>query len=186
MSIAGSTIGHFRANLRVVDNRTDGNISFVKAVVRVIIKGVLGIYSFITMATTSRHQALHDLLTRSTVQIRDLSKARPHHCVQAHMELSNPTMPSAWRRILGIILYLAAVWVVALLVGYGIRRAGLLSNACFTGGRCSPSENLTQLVMGLCLIGISIVCIIQGWRGGLFGCRIQVARAPNEEIPGQA
>jgi hypothetical protein len=143
MSIAGSTIGHFRANLRVVDNRTDGNISFVKAVVRVIIKGVLGIYSFITMATTSRHQALHDLLTRSTVQIRDLSKASPHHCVQAHMELSNPTMPSAWRRILGIILYLAAVWVVALLVGYGIRRAGLLSNACFTGGRCSPSENLT-------------------------------------------
>jgi hypothetical protein len=36
---------------------------------------VLGVYSFVTMATTSRRQAVHDLLTQSTVQIRDRSKA---------------------------------------------------------------------------------------------------------------
>jgi uncharacterized RDD family membrane protein YckC len=75
VSITGSTIGHYRTNLRVVDNRTHGNISFMKAVVRVIIKSVLGVYSFVTMATTSRRQAVHDLLTQSTVQIRDRSKA---------------------------------------------------------------------------------------------------------------
>jgi uncharacterized RDD family membrane protein YckC len=186
VSAAGSTIGHFRANLRVVDNKTHGNISFVKAVVRVIIKGVLGIYSFITMATTFRHQALHDLLTQSTVQIRDLSRASPHHYLHARIELSNPAMPSAWRRILVIILYLAAVLVVALLVGYGVTRAGLLSNACFTGRRCSPSENAVQLLRGLCLIVVSILCIIQGWRGRLFGCRIQVERTHGEELGRQA
>ena len=69
VSVTGSTIGHYATNLRVVDNRSHGNISFVKAVVRMIIKSALGLYSFITMATTSRYQAMHDLLTRSTVQI---------------------------------------------------------------------------------------------------------------------
>jgi len=176
VSVAGSTIGHYRTNLRVVDNRTHGNISFIKAVVRVIIKGVLGIYSFITMATTSRHQALHDLLTRSTVQIRDLSKASPHHYVHARMELLNPAMPSAWRRMLVIIVYLAAVFVVALLVVYGIAWARLLSDACLTRHQCSLSENFVQWGFGLCWIGISILCIIQGWRGRLFGCRIEVER----------
>jgi uncharacterized RDD family membrane protein YckC len=174
VSLAGSTIGHYRTNLRVVDNRNHGNISFAKAVVRVIIKGVLGIYSFITMATTSRHQAVHDVLTQSTVQIRDLSKATSHHYVHARTELLNPAMPSAWRRVFVIIAYLAAVLIVALLVVYGITRAGLLSNACLTHDRCSLSENLVQWGFGLCWVGVSVLCIIQGWRGRLFGCRIQV------------
>ena len=78
VSMTGGTIGHYLCNLRVVDDR-GGNISFVKAVVRVAIKSLLGWYSFIAMAITSRHQAVHDYLTRSTVQIRDLAKAKPYH-----------------------------------------------------------------------------------------------------------
>src|SRR5262245_55858916 len=38
VSISGSTIGHHVYNLRVVDDRTGGNVSFLKAVARVIIK----------------------------------------------------------------------------------------------------------------------------------------------------
>lgn len=103
VSFVGSTIGHYRTNLRVVDNRSHGNISFVKAVVRVFIKSMLGLYSFVTMATTSRHQAVHDLLTGATVQIRDRSKARPHDYVALR---ATPTaMPSVGRRVLVIIGY---------------------------------------------------------------------------------
>src|SRR5215475_9070929 len=75
VSLFGSTIGHYVYNLRVVDDRSGGNVSFFKAVARVIVKSVLGIYSFISMATTRRRQAVHDLLTRSTVQVRDAAKA---------------------------------------------------------------------------------------------------------------
>jgi uncharacterized RDD family membrane protein YckC len=174
VSFAGSTIGHYRTNLRVVDNRSHGNISFMKAVVRVVIKGVLGVYSFITMATTSRHQAVHDLLTQSTVQIRDLSKASSHHYVHARTELSNPAMPPAWRRMLVIIAYLAAVFIVAILAMSGIMRARLISNACLTDVRCSLSDNLVLWGFSLSWVGISVLCIIQGWRGRLFGCRMQV------------
>ena len=96
--LTGGTIGHYLRNLRVVDDRTNGNIGILKAVARALIKSVLGVYSFVTMGTTLRHQALHDVLTRSTVQIRDLSKARPSQYLAPRTELLNPGMPSVGRR----------------------------------------------------------------------------------------
>ncbi len=69
VSLFGGTIGHYLSNIKVVDDRTNGNVSFLKAVGRVVIKTILGWYSFISMVATRRHQALYDLLTRSTVQI---------------------------------------------------------------------------------------------------------------------
>ena len=62
VAFAGGTLGHRMANLRVVDDRTQGNVSVLKAVARSIIKGLLGWVSFITMLTTRRSQAVHDLL----------------------------------------------------------------------------------------------------------------------------
>ena len=70
VSIAGGTIGHYLSNIRVVDDRTNGNISIFKAFARVVIKFVLGWYSFLSMIWSRRRKAVHDILTRSTVQIR--------------------------------------------------------------------------------------------------------------------
>ena len=67
VSLTGGTLGHHFANLRVVDDRHGGNVSFLKACARVVIKGLLGWYSFVILAATRRNQAAHDLLTRSTV-----------------------------------------------------------------------------------------------------------------------
>ncbi|HYS61666.1 MAG TPA: RDD family protein [Gemmatimonadales bacterium] len=75
----GGTIGHRIMNLRVVDNRTQRNVSLVKALARFGLKGFLGILSFFTMNFSRRHQAAHDILTNSSVQIRDATKAQPHH-----------------------------------------------------------------------------------------------------------
>jgi uncharacterized RDD family membrane protein YckC len=75
----GGTIGHRTMNLRVVDNRTAGNVSLPKALARFIVKGLLGILSFFTMNFSRRHHAVHDILTGSSVQIRNPSKAQPHH-----------------------------------------------------------------------------------------------------------
>jgi len=89
----GSTIGHYYCNLRVVDDR-GGNVGFIKAVVRSALKASLGILSFVSMATTRRHQAIHDVLTRSTVQIRDAAKASPETYRSERMDLSSVDMPS--------------------------------------------------------------------------------------------
>jgi len=77
----GGTVGHYLLNLRVVDDATGVNMRFGPALGRLIIKGLLGFLSFFTMAFTQRHRAVHDMLTDSTVQIRNPAKASPHHYV---------------------------------------------------------------------------------------------------------
>ncbi len=75
----GGTVGHRAMNLRVVDNRSGGNVSLLKAVTRFVLKALLGIFSFLTMNFSRRHQALHDIVTDSSVRIRDRAKARAEH-----------------------------------------------------------------------------------------------------------
>ena len=74
----GGTIGHRAMNLRVVDNRTRQSVSLPKAVTRYVVKALLGVFSFLTMSLTRRHQAVHDMVTTSSVRIRNPEKARPY------------------------------------------------------------------------------------------------------------
>ena len=75
----GGTVGHRTMNLRVADNRTQGNVSLLKALTRFVLKALLGVFSFLTMNFSRRHQALHDIVTNSSVRIRDAARARPEH-----------------------------------------------------------------------------------------------------------
>ncbi|MES2306996.1 MAG: RDD family protein [Gemmatimonadota bacterium] len=81
VAFLGGTFGHQLQNLRVVDNRTGGNIGLPKAVARTLVKMLLGIFSFLSMSFSKRHQAIHDILTHSSVQLRDPGKAQPTHYV---------------------------------------------------------------------------------------------------------
>jgi hypothetical protein len=171
VAFAGGTVGHYLSNLRVVDDRTNGNVSLAKAFARVVIKAVLGWYSFITMLAARRHQAVHDLLTRSTVQIRDPAKARPGDYASERVELLSPGMPPRWRRFLTGVLYGVALTVVLVLAAEGLLVARVLSRACLVDGYCSGGENLLMAAFGLVwLIGIAF-CIGLGWRARLWGAR---------------
>jgi uncharacterized RDD family membrane protein YckC len=174
VSMTGGTIGHWLCNLRVVDDG-GGNIGFGKAVLRVIIKTVLGWYSFVTMATTSRHQAAHDLLTRSTVQIRDAAKARPHHFNTRRETLTPSGMPSVVRRVVMIIVYLLACFVLFMLALPTLNAAGLLSIRCIDGSPCSLTENIILGVLWFCWAGMSLFAAVRAWQGRIWGAR---ARKP--------
>ena len=174
VSLTGSSVGHFLSNLRVVDDRTGGNVGFLKASARLFVKTALGLYSFITMAVTSRHQAVHDLLTRSTVQIRDLSKATPRQYVGERTELLAPTMPPRWRRFIIVVVYVAGAFALAMLAGYALVQFGVISKTCVEHDRCSPGENLILSGFGVAWLIASVVLIIQGWRARLLGCRRRI------------
>ena len=76
--LGGGTLGHRVMNLQVVDNRTGRRVSLPKALARYVVKAFLGFFSFFTMNFSRRHQAIHDLITNSSVRIRNPAKARPH------------------------------------------------------------------------------------------------------------
>jgi uncharacterized RDD family membrane protein YckC len=171
VAFAGGTLGHRFGNLRVVDNATGGNVSFLKAVARTVIKAFLGIVSFVTMLTTRRSQAIHDLLTHSTVQIRDLSRAGPSLYVRERDEFANPALPSAGRRIAVILAY--ALVGSALFFGLMILAlwAGLISGRCLQQDRCSSSDTVAKLVFNLGWFAMCGLILVFGWRGRLFGAR---------------
>jgi uncharacterized RDD family membrane protein YckC len=168
--LTGGTIGHYLCNLRVVDDRTNGNIGFLKAVARATIKSVLGLYSFITMGTTLRHQALHDVLTHSTVQIRNLAKARAFD-YRTQRTISN--VPSRVRRASVIVSYLIAVYVLVSIALYIFVPA-----ACVSNGRCPTIGRVWVYALLLAWLAASVACIIYGWRGKLYGCRTRPERPP--------
>jgi hypothetical protein len=177
VALTGGTIGHYLTNLRVVDDRTKGNVSLLKAFARFVIKSLLGWYSFISMWITRRHQAVHDLMTFSTVQIRDPAKAQPH---QYHVErpaFDNSRMPSRMRRLAVILGYLLLIAIGAVVVGMVLSAASLVSDACLDHDRCSRAENGVFAALGTSWIVLSALSIGLGWRGRLFGCRVRATNA---------
>lgn len=172
VSFTGGTLGHHFTNLRVVDDRSAGNVSFLKACARAVVKGLLGWYSFVIMAATRRNQAIHDLLTRSTVQIRDPAKVRQGQFITERVEPAAATgMPSRWRRTVVICVYLLlllAVFVVALNM---MVAGGVVSFRCLNDGYCSGGERVANLVVDVALLAMMAIIIALGWKGKLFGAR---------------
>jgi hypothetical protein len=171
VSFTGGTLGHYSTNLRVVDDRSGGNVSFLKACARLVIKGVLGWYSFVILAATRRNQAVHDLLTRSTVQIRDPVRARPGQYITERVELAASGMPSWMRRIVAICLYLLLLFVVFVVALNMVVATGWLSRSCLNEGYCSGGERVISLAPNVALLVMIAAVIALGWRGKLFGAR---------------
>lgn len=178
VSRIGGTLGHCYANLRVVDDRTGGNISLAKAFARAAIKAVLGWYSFLIMTATRRNQALHDLMTRSTVQIRDSARANASHFVNERTEFSSPGMPSKLRRVGVICIYQVLAYVVLSMGMFVAVAMGLLSRACLVNEICPGEQRLILLAIGAVYLGIVAALIGLGWRGRLFGARRRAQLSP--------
>ena len=171
VSVTGGTLGHHLNNLRVVDERSGGNVSFLKACARVVIKGLLSWYSFVILAATRRNQAIHDLLTRSTVQIRSAAKARPGQYVTERVELSDSGMPSRLRRVAIIGVYLLLLIAAVEAISVLLAMAGLVSYRCLHRDYCLAAERIANLGMNVALIALMAAVIAFGWKGRLFGAR---------------
>jgi len=165
----GGTLGHIWTNLRVVDDR-GGNLSFAKALARFAVKSVLGWYSFVVMAATRRNQAVHDLLTHSTVQIRDPAKAKPGQFITERRE-EDPTMPSRLRRALVTAIYLALSLFLYLGVLAVLVRVGAMSRACLYQDICNGSDHIVDSAAAVALLLMIALVVVMGWRGRLPGAR---------------
>jgi uncharacterized RDD family membrane protein YckC len=171
VSFTGGTLGHHFTNLRVVDDRSGGNVGFLKACARVVLKGVLGWYSFVILAATRRNQAVHDLLTRSTVQIRDPARARSGQYITERVEQVALGMPSRLRRAAVICVYWLLLFVSFLVVLAAMAATGLMSQSCVYKDYCSGVDRMLNLVTSAALLVMMAVVVALGWKGKLFGAR---------------
>lgn len=170
VSFTGGAVGHHLTNLRVIDDATGRNVGFLKACARLLIKSFLGWYSFVILAATRRNQAIHDLVTRSTVQIRDPAKARPGQFITERAEPAAARMPARWQRVLAIGIYL-----VLLLVAAAVVSLILESGPCLDGSHCSGTERILELVLDIAVLAMMAMIIAAGWQGKLYGARARRA-----------
>jgi len=175
VAFAGGTIGHLRTNLRVVDDRTHGNVSLLKAIARAVIKAVLGLPSFVTMLVTRRSQAIHDLLTGSTVQVRDFSRASPNLYIRERVELPSTTMPSVRRRVVFIFGYALVVTVLCFFLVGVFAENRLISAACIDNDRCTSRDDFILYSVVIAWLVACLAVLVLGWRGRLYGCRLRRA-----------
>jgi hypothetical protein len=144
-------------------------VSFLKACARVAIKGLLGWYSFVVLMATRRNQAIHDLLTRSTVQIRDSTRASPGHYVTERSDPADLRMPPWWRRILVTLGYLLLTYIAALVAAFVSMSQGCLNGESMA--LCAPGERITNVALSVALLFMTATIIGFGWKGRLLGAR---------------
>src|SRR4029079_3784516 len=116
-----------------------GNVSLAKAFGRAVLKFFLGWFSFVVMMATRRNQAIHDLMTESTVQISNPAEARPHDFITERTEVSSAGMPSRLRRTAVTCIYLSLMTAIyfagtiLLVTLSGVSDACIDNDVCTTG-----------------------------------------------------
>ena len=113
------------------------------------------------LAATRRNQAIHDLATRSTVQIRDPARAHPGQYITERAEVAAFGMPSRLRRAAIICAYLLLLVIAFGVAVNGIVVARVLSDRCLNNDYCSRGERITVLVAGVTLLVTAAVIALR-------------------------
>jgi uncharacterized RDD family membrane protein YckC len=178
VTVFGATVGHRAMNLRVVDSRSGLRLGFLRAMVRFLLKVIVGVVSFVFMAVSRRHQALHDLAAGSVVIIHDRSRASEPQYVREADFVPPPGNVSALRRAFVILGYSFALFIAQL-----IPAALFVSEDCLVDRNCSSAEDTLSNIAGLAtMLGIGGV-IVLGWRGKLYGARSRSTSAESDADP---
>jgi uncharacterized RDD family membrane protein YckC len=173
VSRRGATVGHAVAHLRVVDARTGRPPSFGRAFARGLIKLMLGVLSFFTMELTRRHQAVHDMVTHTTVQVAESEELVEFHADQA--EDPDVVLPSRLRRLVVIAAYLVVLYCVFVAYVVLLDATGCIRRAAIEGAlstrNCNPGREALIEVTTWVWLALSVTMIIAGWKGLLLGAR---------------
>ena len=162
----GGTLGHRRRNMRVIVDATGGSPGIARAFVRFVLKAVLGLPSFIAMASTTRHQALHDILTGTSVRIHDRAIADESDYRFARPMVRSAERVSRLRRALMIVGYSTSIALFCL-----VMVALLVDRQCLDEVACGRVDEAIIGAVPLCWLAGSVWALIAGWQGRLPGTR---------------
>jgi hypothetical protein len=162
----GGTLGHRAFNIRVVQVGTHQNLSVPRAILRAVIKGFFGVFSFTFMFITRKAQGLYDLAAGSEVRIRNPRGADAQDYFVPEEPKARQTLPSPVRRLVMIALYNALLFVLI-----SVAAALNVSPECIDLNICSASENQALSILGFVMLGGAGILIVLGWRAQLPGGR---------------
>ena len=167
VAFTGGTVGHHLMKIRIT--RTDGkrNINIFAAIVRFVVKLLLGWLSFIFVLTTAKHQAVHDLVARSLVIHKDTAGLPAFEALtERAFDNAAYIYPPAWRRV--VVAFAYAVLATAAL---SIAITLVSTTECIEARKCTTLDKLFEIVLSvLWIVGLGWLTV-RGWNGMLYGCR---------------
>ena len=167
IATTGGTIGHHVIGIRVQSSDSENNLNIILASIRFIIKALFGWLSFIFVLTTKRHQAIHDLISRSVVVNKSSSNLPATEALSERVvQEEGYKYPSRALRIFMMVIYILFAFVALSLLD------GLLtSQQCLEHSRCSTLETIIILSLSIIWLANVGLIIVFGWQGRLLGCR---------------
>ena len=167
VAFTGSSIGHHLVGLRVRHVNSDKRLNIFLSYIRFLTKLPLGLLSFISILTTRKHQAIHDLLSRSIVVHKNPNLVLAFEVIGERIpDTEHYIYPSRLKRFLMISLYLF-VGLILFTTVFGT----LISSPCRLHKSCSKLDDVLGLILSV-IFWVGIFAIIGlGWQSRLFGCR---------------
>jgi uncharacterized RDD family membrane protein YckC len=160
----GSSIGHRIAGIKISHISPDKNISLLQCYTRFFVKLILGAYSLLALAFTKKHQALHDIFTKSIVVFIDENKAPTNHKLTERSINYRNEKPSWLRRVVVMLIY-----IILLFIGTSIISAVLIPYNCIEFNVCTADEVLlldyivySLLIAAMLVIILGCMCKLPG------------------------
>ncbi|MBL8508461.1 RDD family protein [Chitinimonas sp. JJ19] len=168
VSLFGASFGHCMANIHVCDESTGRKINLFWAMVRYVVKLFLGWISLLTFLVSGKRMAIHDLVTNSSVRIRDIRNATGNICVELdHGQMQDKVnQPSMLRLGLVMIAYMFLSNFLS-----GILHVLLVSEDCIVYLACNDFESVVGSVLLIMWLLSCFFIVYLGVKGRLFGCR---------------
>ena len=167
VSFTGGSVGHHLYGLRITAASNGERLGIVQSYGRFLVKVILGIISLITILTSKRHQAIHDLLCGSIVVYRNPDKQPPGYVMaEREDDEANYEYPSKSKRVVFIFLFYFLAYVM-LTTGM----LSLLSDVCLNSDRCSSSDTTVESLFSVVFVMSLFAIAWLGWEGMLPGCR---------------
>jgi uncharacterized RDD family membrane protein YckC len=173
VTLTGGTIGHHLVGVRVQKKDGSRKLNIFEAAVRAGIKFLLGWLSFIFVFTTSKHQAIHDLISGSVVVHRN-TVGLPEYEILGERKIESDQFdyPARGKRALVTVGYWVLVSVLLSVV------LGLLVSAeCTSPNRCTVVELVVTFVVEIGWLVATGVVVVLGWTGRLPGARRRMKSA---------
>ena len=131
----GGSIGHHYAGLKVINTNQKNNLSLFRSYVRFFVKLPIGIYSFISILITKKHQAIHDLFSGSVVIFKNEESVPGHYKLKERETTHTDQKPSKARRFI-----VSSAHCFLLLVIFGVGLNIIVSHECIENDVCTGME----------------------------------------------
>ena len=159
VSFTGASLGHHAKQIRIQNAATGKNLSIITALIRFVVKSLLGWLSVLLIFTTKRHQALHDKLVGSVVVMNKTAQMKGLTGVPEQVfKEEGYSYPSAFKRIAIILLYSIVIFFTSSII-----MVLTISDGCLDHNRCISIELLYKTICGFMTVALLLVVISKGW-----------------------